>query len=114
MATKYKVNLKDTFGRLTVIRKETKNKHVLWTCQCDCGRTLVASASELASGTLLSCGCSPYRAKTTKTISTEEAWSNGQAVIPDRKPISQKIKDSLRIQKSIDEFLANGNQITYL
>lgn len=46
------------FGRLTVIgRAETKNKHTMWRCVCDCGNEIIAEAYNLKCGHTGSCGC---------------------------------------------------------
>lgn len=47
------------FGKL-VARKPTglrTNKHVVWECRCDCGNTVLITASELDTGRITSCGC---------------------------------------------------------
>ena len=49
-----------TFGRLTVlgdIGKRTKNKNVLWECQCTCGNKVYALSGNLKKGSIKSCGC---------------------------------------------------------
>ena len=48
------------FGRLTAIRKvgmDSKNKHALWECICDCGSTKTVYKDNLTSGHTQSCGC---------------------------------------------------------
>lgn len=47
------------FGKLTVITKTsaTKNGSIVWECQCDCGKTRLATSRELNSGSVKSCGC---------------------------------------------------------
>lgn len=48
------------YGRLTVVeeaQKRTKDGHVSWVCQCDCGNTVVVSGSSLRAGVTKSCGC---------------------------------------------------------
>lgn len=58
-------NIKDItgqkFGRLTAIRytgKRTKCGHnAIWTCLCDCGKTVEATGSDLRLGRKISCGC---------------------------------------------------------
>lgn len=46
------------FGRLTVInRAPSLNGATRWNCRCDCGVEKVIRASELRSGSTLSCGC---------------------------------------------------------
>ena len=48
------------FGKLTAIEEVGKDKcgHYLWKCKCQCGRTSVTRASNLATGHTTSCGCS--------------------------------------------------------
>lgn len=47
------------FGRLTVLRFVGKNRNgkKLFECRCDCGKTINAISSKLASGKKQSCGC---------------------------------------------------------
>ena len=47
------------FGRLTVLEKtdkRTKNRSIIWKCQCECGNICEISQTSLQSGTK-SCGC---------------------------------------------------------
>lgn len=54
-----KVNIGDTFGQLTVIKKYGKDKHgnILFLCKCTCGNETVATANNLRKGHTKSCGC---------------------------------------------------------
>lgn len=47
------------FGRLTVVADggRCKKKNVLWRCNCTCGGTALAPASDLRLGKVRSCGC---------------------------------------------------------
>lgn len=47
------------FGRLSVLRKIGNDKHGIsqWDCVCDCGRSTIASLSNLRNGNTTSCGC---------------------------------------------------------
>ena len=47
------------FGRLTVIKVVSKNKHrqYKWECQCDCGNISKVISSQLRNGHTKSCGC---------------------------------------------------------
>lgn len=47
------------YGRLTAIRatEQRRGKSVVWECLCDCGNTVLAQATLLASGHTTSCGC---------------------------------------------------------
>ena len=48
------------FGALTVVEKAPRTENVMagtkWICQCDCGKTVIATASELRSKSVRSCG----------------------------------------------------------
>lgn len=48
------------FGKLTVIRKTSKDKynHMSWLCLCDCGNTDIVLGGNLRGGYIKSCGCS--------------------------------------------------------
>lgn len=49
------------FGRLVVLNRASgpvkKGCHVKWRCQCDCGKEIVTSSSNLRMGASTSCGC---------------------------------------------------------
>lgn len=47
------------YGRLTAIRatEQRRGRSVVWECLCDCGNTVLARATLLASGHTTSCGC---------------------------------------------------------
>ena len=50
------------FGKLTVIRKDEKQKRTsdrscLWLCKCDCGNEIIVKSSNLKNGYTKSCGC---------------------------------------------------------
>jgi hypothetical protein len=47
------------FGRLIVLEDvgRTKNRKVIWRCQCDCGSTVEVESRSLQSGKTQSCGC---------------------------------------------------------
>jgi hypothetical protein len=46
------------FGMLTVLQREgTKNGHVTWLCECDCGNMSIVRGSDLHSGKAATCGC---------------------------------------------------------
>ena len=54
------------FGRLVVLgRKGTSFDNATWTCQCDCGVSVIARSDHLTSGTTTSCGCAVLDATTT-------------------------------------------------
>lgn len=47
------------FGRLSVLKEvgQNKGKAFLWECRCDCGNIIIATCSNLRSGSTNSCGC---------------------------------------------------------
>ena len=47
------------FGRLTVLRKDGRDRHGmrLWECACDCGKIIKTRKGALTSGRSKSCGC---------------------------------------------------------
>lgn len=49
------------FGRLTVLRRDSKENHkdsaAYWICKCDCGKEVVVRSGSLRSGGTKSCGC---------------------------------------------------------
>lgn len=53
-----------TFGRLTIIKQGTSDKHghIMWECQCMCGGTKTALTNSLRSGRTQSCGCLSHKA----------------------------------------------------
>jgi hypothetical protein len=47
-----------TFGRLTVLRREPRpSTRAFWLCHCECGRTTVKMGKYLLCGDTRSCGC---------------------------------------------------------
>ena len=54
-----KAMIGNKFGRLTVIKENgrTKDRHILWLCQCSCGTYTEVSGKRLRSGWTRSCGC---------------------------------------------------------
>ena len=47
------------FGRLTVIKKDSKitNSGSYWICKCECGKIKSVKSSALRRGEIQSCGC---------------------------------------------------------
>ena len=47
------------FGRLKVVKKETRrvNKAIMWSCVCDCGNRVIVAGISLRGGSTRSCGC---------------------------------------------------------
>jgi hypothetical protein len=46
------------YNKLTVLEySHTKNKKAYWKCKCECGKTIVASSSNIVQGQVKSCGC---------------------------------------------------------
>lgn len=47
------------FGKLLVLERTgiSKNRRLLWKCQCDCGNIHIANSGDLISGNTCSCGC---------------------------------------------------------
>lgn len=46
-----------TFGRLTVIERDSSRKGVYWLCRCECGNVVSVQACHLTMGRTKSCGC---------------------------------------------------------
>lgn len=46
-----------TFGRLTVLYRDTASKRTKWICECKCGKIKSIQATHLLSGATQSCGC---------------------------------------------------------
>lgn len=57
--------LNKTFGKLTVLKKvgKSKDRHLLYLCQCECGNEIIVSARCLRTGKANSCGCDSKRKK---------------------------------------------------
>lgn len=46
------------FGRLTVLRQvESKDRRVMWECECECGNITIVDGAHLKDGHTKSCGC---------------------------------------------------------
>lgn len=78
------------FGMLTVLhRSEKPASVVVWTCRCDCGKTVDVAANNLRSGHTVSCGCrrvQPYIGKRYGKLivleKTKETVQHGSARSP--------------------------------
>ena len=58
MPFKLKDETGNTYGRLTVLSLDHKNKNnIFWLCSCDCGNETIVRAGHLRDGTTKSCGC---------------------------------------------------------
>lgn len=57
------------YGNLTVIEEDgrTKQRSVVWKCQCDCGNIISVRGSDLRNGHTQSCGCLVSKAESTIT-----------------------------------------------
>lgn len=65
------------FGRLTVTgRAGTRNKRRLWSCKCDCGKSVSVVASSLKTGNTKSCGC--LFSDTVSTRNRQNSKHNGE------------------------------------
>lgn len=49
--------LKQTYGKLTVLRLADCKKGLRWWCQCECGNVKAIPGSELRAGKHRTCGC---------------------------------------------------------
>lgn len=56
---KYKDLTTKRFGKLVVLRSDsrTKNNQLRWLCQCDCGKQKIVRGDSLRKGMTKSCGC---------------------------------------------------------
>lgn len=53
--------LNQKFGKLTVIEQvESKNNRAHWKCQCECGKEVIVSSTNLIEHKVSSCGCIKY------------------------------------------------------
>lgn len=61
MAGKSKDLTGQRFGHLTALEKTEERfcGYVVWRCQCDCGREILANTKYLQRGTVTDCGCIP-------------------------------------------------------
>ena len=71
----YKNLIGQKFGKLTVIkqndRQSTKDRHILWDCQCECGCIRTVSSKSLLSGNVLECyNCSNHKSIGEQQIET--------------------------------------------
>lgn len=50
------------FGKLTVVERESNNRHgqAMWLCKCECGKTTVVNGCDLRNGRTKSCGCEAH------------------------------------------------------
>lgn len=68
----------EKFGRLTPIEyiPGTKYKEGIWICKCDCGNTTKATAGNIKSGKMKSCGC--LRREMSANINHTHGMSNNR------------------------------------
>lgn len=72
------VKIGDRFGRLTVVKQSkerSKDGHLVYECECDCGKIVKVRSKELLNGDTISCNC--YRIEQVK-----KRYKNG--TLPDR------------------------------
>lgn len=67
-----------TFGRLTVLRfaGRDKHRHLIWTCQCECGNVRDVTKWNLLNGITVSCGC--YTSDRARKQLTKHGFYNNQ------------------------------------
>jgi len=68
------------FGRLTVLKrnKKEKEKKVSWLCRCKCGVEIIVTSTHLISGHTQSCGCYKRdRIKETHSGEKNSSWKGG-------------------------------------
>lgn len=68
--------LESTFGKLKVLnrvlRRDTKNSY--WSCECECGKAIVVSGTNLKTGNTKSCGCLSQPAQEENETAEFKAW----------------------------------------
>lgn len=65
------------FGRLITVKLTDKrvNKHVVWECICDCGKTTYVTNGNLQNRSVISCGC--FRRERARKLN----WKDGKCYI---------------------------------
>jgi len=63
------------FSRLKVLERAGKDKkgHVLWLCQCECGKTTIVRSKLLRDSHTRSCGCLAKK-MLTNTVNPKAGW----------------------------------------
>ena len=83
-------NIKDlsgqTFGKLTVVSFDgrNKNRNAKWLCKCECGNEKTVTGNQLTSGKTKSCGClagSKHKQLREKGIFTKRTDRNGYVIM---------------------------------
>lgn len=83
------------FGRLYVVSNsdQRKDRHIMWTCHCDCGKVVTVRGYALISGHTTSCGCYHRERAADKRSEKNINWKGDKAGriaqhrwIRDRKP----------------------------
>ena len=72
-----------TFGKLTVLRENGRDKHnkVLWLCRCECGNVVTVRGYNLRKGNTKSCGCYRREASTTHGMRKTHLYSVWTAML---------------------------------
>lgn len=91
------------YGKLIVLEKApSKNKKVMWLCQCECGTIKEIRGEHLKSGSVISCGC--YHKNMVKTQLPAAAHNN-------KKNWEGEKKGHLKILKATENRASNGGII---
>lgn len=71
------------FGRLTVLKDSgrRKDRKIVWTCACDCGKTVDVIGTSLRSGLTQSCGCLKQEVITKHGESGTKLYSHWEGII---------------------------------
>ncbi len=85
MRSRYVINVGDKFERLTVVSRLGGKLGGRWECRCECGKRLELTASHLATGNNMSCGCLRTErrrlAKLTHGMSRSPEWNTWRAMV---------------------------------
>lgn len=82
------------FGKLTVIKRDTTRKTVMWLCKCDCGNVKSVRPYDLKSGATKSCGCYMKEINTKHGFSQTRIYNIWKGII--RRCTCPKDKDYAR------------------
>lgn len=74
------------YGRLIVIGKgtSTKDRHIKWKCQCECGNIIEARGNDLRQGKIQSCGCLLQESRGQSVLKDEVGNRYGKLVVIDK------------------------------
>lgn len=102
-----------TFGRLTVIKRNGSNKRcrAIWSVKCECGKEFDVLGNSLTTGNTLSCGClQKEKAKVNMQDVHTKQWSNEEFISFKRQDMRERFTThGARNRENLDPLYSTWN-----